>query len=175
MNLKNLDAETRHHMLAEICKDTNAGTLYLSPRLSQRGRQDYAGILLNAARTGTPESLCRDLGAAGRLNTTEQTTRNGMPVTKKVPYNAAETLAEGEFNRFYIRAVCLRAIENGSSKVRVYRAKQVANPRSQSQELLETEVDARTLLDDLRSNPGVDTALGLPAGPNSGLSVHLTF
>ena len=29
------------------------------------------------------------------------------------------------------------------------------------------------LLDDLRANIGVDTALGIPAGPNSGLSVSL--
>ena len=32
-------------------------------------------------------------------------------------------LAEGEFNRFYIRAVCLRSIESGTSDVVVYRAK----------------------------------------------------
>ena len=174
MNLRNLDAETRHHMVAEVCRDKSAGPPYMSPRLSRRGQQDYVGLLLDAATIGTPESLCRDLKDAGRLNATEPTTRNGMPSTKKVPYNAAETLAEGEFNRYYIRAVCLRAIKNGSSKVRVYRAKQVMNPRSESEERLGTEVDARTLLDDLRNNPGVDTALGLPAGPNSGLSVQLT-
>jgi hypothetical protein len=29
------------------------------------------------------------------------------------------------------------------------------------------------LLDDLRTNVGVDTALGLPAGPNSGLSAMI--
>ena len=30
-----------------------------------------------------------------------------------------------------------------------------------------------SLLDDLRAHPGTDTALGLPPGPNSGLSVCL--
>src|SRR6266851_5569734 len=33
--------------------------------------------------------------------------------------------------------------------------------------------DPKALLTDLRSNPGVDTALGLPPGPNSGLSARL--
>jgi len=37
--------------------------------------------------------------------------------------NAHEMLAEGEFNRFYIRALCARAIEDGLPEVTVYRAK----------------------------------------------------
>jgi hypothetical protein len=87
--------------------------------------------------------------------------------------NAHEMLAEGEFNRFYIRALCLRAIEDGVSEVIVYRAKDVEHARSESQQKIGSRVAAELLLRDLRTHVGVDTALGLPPGPNSGLSVHL--
>ena len=106
------------------------------------------------------------------LNATEQRrTKNGYS-TVKVPVTAHETLSEGEFNRFYIRALCLRAIAEESSLI-YYRAKQVANPRSETQARIGKLADAQSLLSELRINPGVDTALGLPPGPNSGLSVRL--
>lgn len=41
---------------------------------------------------------------------TETATRNGKTFSKKVPVTAAETLAEGEFNRFYARGLCLREV-----------------------------------------------------------------
>ena len=87
--------------------------------------------------------------------------------------NAHEMLAEGEFNRFYIRALCARAIEDGLSGVIVFRAKAVQNARSASEQMLGQTMPAAALLSDLRNSPGVDTALGLPPGPNSGLSVRL--
>jgi hypothetical protein len=36
--------------------------------------------------------------------------RNGVPYVKRVPVNAPGILAEGEFNRFYLRGLCLAAI-----------------------------------------------------------------
>lgn len=62
----------------------------------------------------------------------------------------------------------------GGNSVEVYRAKAVQQPRPQSERLVGTTVDVHRLLRDLRTNVGVDTALGIPAGPNSGLSVRLT-
>ena len=55
----------------------------------------------------------------------------------------------------------------------VYRAKEVVNPRAESVALIGKSLLAKQLLDDLRSNIGTDAALGLPPGPNSGLSVKL--
>ncbi|MDP9470553.1 MAG: hypothetical protein M3Q71_07785 [Chloroflexota bacterium] len=57
--------------------------------------------------------------------------------------------------------------------VEVYRAKQVTSPRLESQRMLGKLVDPEELLNDLRAHPGTDTALGLPSGPNSGLSIRL--
>ena len=89
-----------------------------------------------------------------------------------MPWNAAQTLAEGEFNRFYIRAVRRATLEDGGETVEVYRAKAVADPRPDSEAKIGALVNAAVLLADLRQNIGIDTALGLPNGPNSGLSVR---
>ena len=59
-------------------------------------------------------------------------------------------LAEGEFNRFYIRGLCLRAIASGIVDLVIYRAKQVANPRSDSALKIGTTINAQALLDYLR-------------------------
>lgn len=87
--------------------------------------------------------------------------------------NAHEMLAEGEFNRFYMRSVCRAALSNGQDTVEVYRAKEVRDPRPGSAAKVGTRVSATELLRDLRKNVGIDTFLGLPSGPNSGLSVKL--
>jgi hypothetical protein len=86
---------------------------------------------------------------------------------------AADTLSEGEFNRYYIRALCRRAIQDHIPFVVVYRAKPVVTPRPQSAEALETTLDPEVLLEDLRTHPGEASKLGVPGGPNSGLSIHL--
>ncbi|BEE07817.1 hypothetical protein [Aeromonas dhakensis] len=57
--------------------------------------------------------------------------------------------------------------------VQVYRGKNVANARSESKQMIGQIISPKELLDDLRTNVGVDTALGLPAGPNSGLTIKL--
>lgn len=169
----NLDQRTRQFMLDEFDQDLKDNTLYISPRLNDRGRTEYPNLLREAINTGNDVTLASSIAAAGLLNPTEQrNTRTGV-TTAKVPVTAAETLAEGEFNRFYARGLCRRAAVEGVKELVVYRAKQVANPRPESQAKIGTRLDAQALLQDLRTHPGVDTALGLPAGPNSGLSVKL--
>ena len=66
-----------------------------------------------------------------------------------------------------------RRTPSGKTQVRVYRAKHVDNPRPESEAKIGVLVDAQKLLNDLRTNPGVEPALGIPPGPNSGLSVQL--
>jgi hypothetical protein len=94
-------------------------------------------------------------------------------ITVRMPFNAAETLAEGEFNRFYIRGLCRRALETGISQLIIYRAKPVENPRSESELRIGATLEAAELLQDLRANIAVETCLGMPPGPNSGLCVKL--
>lgn len=91
----------------------------------------------------------------------------------KVPVTAPDTLAEGEFNRFYARGLCARAIADGIPDVEVYRGKQVQRPRPESQSKIGNRINVKALLEDLRKSQGVEPALGLPPGPNSGLTVRL--
>jgi hypothetical protein len=69
-------------------------------------------------------------------------------ITKAVPINANTTLAEGEFNRFYIRALCIYAIQNNIQFLVVCRAKESLNPRPESLMKIGTNVDPKTLLND---------------------------
>lgn len=172
LNLVNLDAATRRYMLEEIELDENGARLYISARLSNQGAADYPSLLKAATTSADDTFLANLINAPGRLNPTEpRKTKNGV-TWAKVPVTAAETLAEGEFNRFYARGLCRRAIDEGKPSVLIYRAKQVMNPRTESEAIIGTLLSVEKLLEDLRANPGADTSLGLPPGPNSGLSVR---
>ena len=90
-----------------------------------------------------------------------------------MPFNAPEVLAEGEFNRYYCRALSRRAIDTNIPRLQVYRAKAVTTPRPESQRLIGLLVDPERLLDDIRKSSGVETALGIPPGPGSGITVRI--
>jgi hypothetical protein len=91
----------------------------------------------------------------------------------RVPYNAAEVLAESEFNRYYVRGLCRRATVNGIPRLEVYRAKYVVEARPESQAKIGLLVDPEVVLIDVRSSTGVETALGIPPGPGSGISIRI--
>ena len=161
-------------MLIEIERDIAEGALYVSDNLNAEGRAIYPSLISAAAKDGTDVTLAAAI--RDRLNPYEKPRKlksGGFSKPPVMRVNAHEMLAEGEFNRFYIRAVCLRATEEGVSDVIVYRAKAVENARSESQQKIGQHVAAGALVRDLRTHVGIDTALGLPPGPNSGLSVHL--
>lgn len=169
LDLIDLDETTRGHMLSEFESDLAEDALYMGKDLSESGMRRYPDLLRAAIESGDDSSLEGGLSEPNVFN--EMGLRQGKPV--KVPKNAAQRLAEGEFNRFYLRGLCLRAIDDGANVVVVYRARSSSNPRPESEELIGRTFNATGLLADLRSNPGVDTALGLPPGPNSGLSARL--
>jgi hypothetical protein len=172
LELQHLDGPVRALMAQEIERDLTNHTLYLSPRLTAEGRRQYPALLRQAAARHDDAWLATEL-RAGLMAAEEQRRKpSGGFSMAKVPVTAPEILAEGEFNRFYCRALCLHAIESGLP-LEVYRAKPVANPRPESQAKLGNRVDPQRLLEDLRTHPGVEPALGLPPGPNSGLSIRL--
>jgi hypothetical protein len=169
-----LDADTRPLMLAEIDDDIGADKLYLSNRLSAFGRDVYPALLREAALFFDESWLAEKLRSRNCFSPTYQR-RNpaGGFSDARMPANAADTLAEGEFNRFYMRGLCRRAIRDGVAGLAVYRAKTVKDPRPESEAKIGQLISPQTLLDDLRQNIGIDTSLGLPAGPSSGLCVKL--
>lgn len=138
---------------------------------------DYPDLLRDAVQVGHVDTLATALSSNGRLlaHETARHPRGGPDIVKRVPVTAPQTMAEGEFNRYYARGVCVRAMaESGpQATVTIYRARESLNPRSESIALVGTTPSAAALLEDLRTHIGMDTALRLPPGPNSGLSVHL--
>ena len=91
----------------------------------------------------------------------------------KVPANAADTLAEGEFNRFYCRGLCARVSGSTPGEVEIYRGRESSQPRRESEALIGRRLEATSVLRDLRSSVGVEPALGVPPGPNSGLTLRI--
>lgn len=170
----NLTPAVRNLMLEEIELAISDGSIYLSPWLSTQGLADWANLLRDAAKSGTDDTLANQLRLNGRINTTAQRRKpKGGFTTYNIPHTAPETMAEGEFNRFYVRGLCRYAIENGITELEVYRAKTVEQPRPGSEEKIGTKVDPKTILEDLRKSPGVEPTLGIPPGPNSGLTLKI--
>ncbi len=168
---RNLDDATRMHMLQELERDVTEDHVYLSPRLTARGRAEWVALLRAAAREHDVAWLAAELRHRRLLQVAERHTRAGRAYTRRVPADAAAILAEGEFNRLYIRALCARALSEGSTTVVVYRARESREPRPRSEALIGSYVDAAALLADLRRAKGREPAL-LPY-VNSGLSVQL--
>lgn len=174
LRFEDLDDETRRFMVEEIEMDTASDKIYRSSYLGQRAQGNWPDYMKEAARSGSDDTLARQLRAPGMLNQmTQRTLATGRTISAKVPHNAADVLAESEFNRYYARGLSRRAMEAGIPRLQVYRAKPVMNPRAESEQKIGLLVDPETLLIDLRGSIGVETALGIPPGPGSGISVRI--
>ena len=170
---ESLDDAVRTAMVRELEHDIANGTLYISPRLTPAGANSWPQLLREAAEKKDDRWLATSLRSHGFIKATEKRRKpNGGFTTAKVPITAPETLAEGEFNRLYARGLCVVVLESGGTEVEVYRGKEVRNPRPESEGMIGKRINAQQLLDDLRESQGVEPALGLPPGPNSGLSVR---
>ena len=171
---KNLDKQTRKFMFKELKMDIKNGTLYISSRLNFTGQSTWAKLLKEAIVGHSDDWLATKLNMEHCIKSHEERKlRSGKTTDAKVPVTASKTLSEGEFNRFYARGLCARAINEKISKVVVYRGKQVQRPRPESQAIIGREINPIALLKDLRKSQGVEPAFGIPPGPNSGLTVCL--
>lgn len=171
---ENLDGATRRFMAEEIAMDVANGTIYISNYLNAQGCESWPRLIREAAQTVTDDSLAAAIVNDRCLKThVEKRTPSGGMTTAKVPYTAHETMGEGEFNRYFARGLCRRAIDEGVPALEVYRAKAVMQPRAASEAKLGMLVDPNSILADLRATQGVEPALGLPPGPNSGLTLRI--
>lgn len=174
LQLFHLDERTRTLMLEEVEYDLGRHQLYISPYLSGQGIHDYLMLLREALQHGDESTLAENLAQYRRIARTyhRRQPEGGYNIVT-IPHNAPETVADSEFNRYYIRALCRRAIQDGIEELIVYRARPVHSPRPASEELVETIVAPAALLEDLRQHTGEETELGIPGGFNSGISVRL--
>jgi hypothetical protein len=159
-------------MLDEVKLDTSQKKLNFGKRLNERGLQEYQALLIDAVTSQTEDWLANQLKAKQCMKTHEtRETKKGV-INVAVPVTAAETFAQGEFNRFYIRGLCLRAIDNEVDEVEVYRAKYSENPRPESEQMIGKRFKSKEVLDALRISIGTATALGFP-DPGTGLTIKL--
>jgi hypothetical protein len=172
--LENLDECTRRFMLEELDDDIARGRLYLSPRLSDIGQADFVGLLRAAIRGGTDVSLAAELRADGRMRSTSPWKKGtGGAATNELPATAPDTLAEGEFHRFYARGLCRRALREKITTLQVYRARADTHERSRYDGMIGVRIVAESLLEDLQTRRDVAPPRGLPQCPDSGLSVRI--
>jgi len=165
--LENLDKSTREHMLAELDRDEQtSGEPYISLRLSPAGTEAYPQLLRDAIASGDDSTLETALSAPGLFNA-EEAYGPGKAKTRKMNVRAPQILAEGEFNRFFIRGLCALLC----TSVEVFRARESSWARPESEALIGNRIDATELLEDLRQHVGEAPSL-LP-DVNSGLSVRL--
>lgn len=168
----NLDQVTRGYMLQE----SKLGGHYASPRLTEAGLAKWASVLDQAIETHNDDWLSAEILRLDYLNDQEPfRTKSGMSWRRINKPHSALMLAEGEFNRFYLRGLCLRAANENKPSLLIYRGKAVTNPRPESEAKINTSIEIHGLLAALRANDfvSVDSAFAIPSGPNSGLTARL--
>jgi len=99
-------------------------------------------------------------------------TPSGGYTIKHVPNTAAETMAEGQFNRFYILGLCKRARAENISQLEVYRARESVAPRRESQNLIGSKFSIDYIESQLLKT--ADSFKSPLVKPNSGLSLRLS-
>ncbi len=171
-NFVDLDDKTRSYMLKAIEDAERNGQIYYSSRFNAAGKEQWLGLLEEAAREHNEHWLAYELEARRLMKEFEVSERPiGRYSIKHVPHTSAETLAEGQFNRFYMLGLCLRAEADGIRELEVYRAKETSSPRPESEALIGTKIAPEILEAELRDSQ--QSFKSLLIQPNSGISLKL--
>ncbi len=171
-NFKNLDSLTRSYIVEAIDEAEQTNNIYYSARFNNAGREQWLNLLKEAAKEHNDHWLAFQLQARQLMVDFEGVHAPlGNYTIKHVPHNAAETMAEGQFNRFYILGLCKRAKSEGITELAIYRAKERYEPRSSSQVLIGKLISVDEIEAQLK-----ETSASFKSSlvkPNSGLSAKL--
>jgi hypothetical protein len=169
---ENLDEATRAAMLEAIEEADLSNNIYLSTRFNEAGNKQWLHLLKQAAKEYNEHWLAYQLEANELMKDFEGAHKpSGGYTIKHVPHTASETMAEGQFNRFYILGLCKRAKSEGISHLVVYRAKERSDPRTESQLLIGTKLSIDEVEAQLKEKKA---SFSSPlVKPNSGISVKL--
>jgi hypothetical protein len=151
-NFVNLDKTTRKYMLEAIEDADRIGNIYYSTRFNDAGRREWLWLLKQAAREHDEQWLADQVESNHLIRELEGgRTPSGNYSVKHIPQEAAaDTLAEGQFNRFYMLGLARRARAEGIQELEVYRARETASPRPESEEMLGTRIPVDEVEDQLR-------------------------
>ncbi|HXS35321.1 MAG TPA: hypothetical protein VN721_01360 [Flavipsychrobacter sp.] len=157
-----LNNEIRELMLNEILFDVSRKTFFYSPKFNNNGRNIYLSCLKEACAAGDEETLWASLESSDTFNKYEA-------FGKRVDAREARNFSQNEFNKYYIRALCVKAIELNKQKLEVYRAVPAKGKSPKVDLMIGSLLEPDKLLKDLRQNTGVLPAM-LP-GLSAGLSI----
>jgi hypothetical protein len=172
LQYENLDPTTRRYALEELDNDIASGDFHISERLRPTAVAEYQRLMRDAVRYYDDRWL-EEHASDLLVDFEHRKTRSGGQTTAKLPEMATRMLTEGDFNRYYMRGVARRAIEEGRQVVEVYRARFSLEPRVESSELEGRRLPAADVLNHLRGQTVGDSAVLALGRPNSGLSVRL--
>lgn len=174
LDLIHLDPCTRRFMLAELELDIAAGTVYLSPQLSDEGMLRYCQLLRNAIKTGTEDSFAEALCTCNGVRPPSRWQHPREVGPDAALADLTFRLAEREFHRFYLRGLCQRALDLGMTTLVIYRARSADGGRAPADGMIGVRIDARSLLEDLRGTFRSLPPHGLPQCRDPGLSVRFS-
>jgi hypothetical protein len=171
-NFVDLNLTTRKFMLEAIDEAEKTDNIYYSKRFTEEGKKQWLSLLKKAANEYNEHWLAFKLEEGQLLTKLEGAIKpTGGYSIKHVPQNASETLAEGQFARFYMLGLCLLAHEKNISNLIVYRAKENETHRPDSDLLIGTQIsitDIESQLKDIQAS--FKSKL---VQPNSGLCLRL--
>lgn len=169
---EDLDDKTRHFMLESIDDALSSGNIYSSTRFNDQGKKQWVPLLKEAAEKHDEHWLAFQLEANHLMTDFEgSATPSGGYTIKHVPHTASLTLAEGQFNRFYMIGLARRARTEGLSELEVYRAKSVRDPRPSSNSIIGKMIPVDDVEEQLME---VNKSFVSPlAQPNSGISLRI--
>jgi len=150
-----LAPDIRRLMIAELYWAVEHDKLYYSKHFTAAGKKEYSLLLQNAFASGNPDTLEESLNVPGHFQPDS-------------PKNSVQTFAWDEFNKFYMRALCLLAQSHPGYDLLVVRGRHSDNPKPESNRLLGAKKDPGQFLNALRGVPRVN-----PFGANSGLTLEL--
>src|SRR6185503_10149663 len=110
LHYENLDPVTRRFALEELDRDIQHGTFHASGRLKPESVNEYQNLLRDAIRYYDDrwlEERVDDLV----VEVEPRRTRTGEAINVRVPEMAVRMLTEGDFNRYYMRGISQRAID----------------------------------------------------------------
>ena len=145
--VENLDEHVRQLMINEIDHDIINDQLHFSRKFNDTGKLMYPHLLKQAIVFGSEETLTHALKLYDCFEAT-------------VSETAHEAVAENAFNRFYIRAACVRAFENGEPFT-VSQARPSDRSRPASETVIDKAAQLKALLECLRKNMAVEKAVDL--------------
>lgn len=161
---------TREYMLKEFQSEQKSNMPYLSPLLTQVGREAFPGAMENAIMYGNEETLANDLSRPSYWHSEETRVRAGKVYQAKItPSKVAQRLAYTEFNTWYVRGLARKLMDEGEEFCQVYRAAPAWQPREECLAHEGKTYSVKDIYEGHRARywplPGNPNAFSIPAGP----------